>query len=182
MSEPPADALTDETLPRRRGRPPGARAAGVDPLEQNPTAPPAASPPPKGRGRPVGAQAVAVDPLGPNSLVPSVPSPPPSLDSPAKKTRKTSRSLSSGSRTTRARSGGTIRPIPTAARTRAPSESNLTLRFSTSRPVGNHSEPALSTIRTPPPYQITSLFLCYVSGGPPRRAWTGRPHRPPGRR
>ena len=78
----PASELPVATQPevastgRRRGRPPGARAEVVDPLEPNPLAPTASTRPQRGRGRPPGAQAVVVDPLGP---VPTRPSAPPQL-------------------------------------------------------------------------------------------------------
>ena len=76
-SETPVATPIEEELPKRRGRPPGARAEVVDPLEHNPTVPPAPTHQRRGPGRPRVARAVAVDPLGPNTAPPSVPSHPP---------------------------------------------------------------------------------------------------------
>ena len=74
-----SDAVMDQTLPRRRGRPAGVRAEAVGPLGPNPsvpsvpTQPPASPPPRRGRGRPPRARAEVVNPLGPAPAVPPQP-------------------------------------------------------------------------------------------------------------
>ena len=76
-SETPVMTPIEEELPKRRWRPPGARAEVVDPFEPNPPVPPAPTHQRRGPGRPRVARAAVVDPLGPNTAPPSVPSHPP---------------------------------------------------------------------------------------------------------